>query len=75
MQRNNIRVYNTNQMHKSATTLKQKQINMPPTTHSNQFQLFHDSNRQQYGMYIINYSIELIAFLQNIHYSTIVILI
>jgi hypothetical protein len=32
----------------SATTWKQKQINTPPT-HSNQFQLFHDSNRQQYG--------------------------
>ena len=46
----------------SATTWKQKQINTPPITHSNQFQLFHDSNRQQYGMYIIHYSIELIAF-------------
>ena len=22
----------------------------PPTTHSNQFQLFHDSSRQQYGV-------------------------
>ena len=22
----------------------------PPTAHSNQFQLFHDSNRQQYGV-------------------------
>jgi len=33
----------------SATTRKQKQINMPPTAHSNQFQLFHDSSRQQYG--------------------------
>jgi len=33
----------------SATTSKQKQINMPPTTHSNQFQLFHNSSRQQYG--------------------------
>jgi len=34
------------------------------TTHSalNQFQLFHDSNRQQYGTYIIHYSTELIAF-------------
>ena len=29
---------------------KQKQINMPPTTRSNQFQLFHDSSRQQYGV-------------------------
>jgi len=24
----------------------------PPTTHSNQFQLFHDSNRQQYGVMV-----------------------
>jgi hypothetical protein len=32
----------------SATTCKQEQINTPPTTHSNQFQLFHNSNRQQY---------------------------
>jgi len=39
-----------------------EQINTPPTTYSNQFQLFHDSNRQQYGMYIIHYSIERIAF-------------
>jgi len=31
------------------STWKQKQINTPPTTHSNQFQLFHDSSRQQYG--------------------------
>jgi hypothetical protein len=33
----------------SATTWKQKQINTPPITHSNQFRLFHDSSRQQYG--------------------------
>jgi hypothetical protein len=46
----------------SATTWKQKQINTPPTTHSNQFQHFHDSSRQQCGTYIIHYSIELIAF-------------
>jgi hypothetical protein len=46
----------------SATTRKQKQINTPPATHSNQFQLFHDSSRQQYGTYIIHYSMELIAF-------------
>ena len=45
----------------TSTTWKQKQINTPPT-HSNQFQLFHDSSRQQYGMYIIHYSIEHIAF-------------
>jgi len=48
-------------MFTSATTWKQKQSNTPPTTHSHQFQLFHDSSRQQYG-YIIHYSIELIAF-------------
>ena len=30
-----------------STARKQKQINTPPTTHSNQFQLFHDSSRQQ----------------------------
>jgi hypothetical protein len=29
----------------SATPSKQKQINTPPTAHSNQFQLFHDSGR------------------------------
>jgi hypothetical protein len=46
----------------SGTTGKQKQINTPPTTHTNQFQLFHDSSRQQYGTYIIHYSVELIAF-------------
>ena len=45
----------------SATTWEQKQTNTPPTR-SNQFQLFHDSNRQQYGMYIIHYSAEHIAF-------------
>jgi len=32
----------------SATTWKHKQINTPPTTHSNQFHLFHGSIRQQY---------------------------
>jgi hypothetical protein len=32
----------------SATVWKQKQTNTPPTTHSNQFRLFHDSSRQQY---------------------------
>jgi len=29
----------------SATTRKHKQINTPPTTHPNQVQLFHYSNR------------------------------
>jgi len=38
-----------NTMLTSATTRKQKQINTLPTTHSHQFQLFHDSSRQQYG--------------------------
>jgi hypothetical protein len=46
----------------SATTWKHKQINTLTTTHPNQFQLFQDSNRQQYGTYIIHYSVELIAF-------------
>ena len=32
-----------------------------PYSHSHQFQLFHDSSRQQYG-YVHHYSIELIAF-------------
>jgi hypothetical protein len=42
--------------------MKTKQINIPPTTHSNQFQHFHDSSRQQYGTYINHYSTEIIAF-------------
>jgi len=47
----------------SATTWKHKQINTPPATHPNQFQLFHDSSRyNSTGKYIIHYSIELIAF-------------
>jgi hypothetical protein len=33
----------------SATTWKHKHINTPPTTHPNQFQLFHENSRQQYG--------------------------
>jgi hypothetical protein len=37
-----IHVYVSNHM-------KTKQINTPPTTHSNQLHLFHDSSRQQYG--------------------------
>jgi hypothetical protein len=41
-----------------------------------QFQLLHDSNRQQYDMYIIHYSIEHIAFSAKYTLSkTIVILI
>jgi hypothetical protein len=40
--------------------MKTKEINTQPTTHSNKFQLFHDSSRQQYGTYIIHYRIELI---------------
>jgi hypothetical protein len=38
----------------SATTWKQKQINTPPITHSNQFRFFHDSSRQ-YGY--VHYSL------------------
>jgi hypothetical protein len=58
----------------TSTTWKQKQINVPPT-HSNQFQLFHDSNNNT-GMYIIHYSIEHIAFsAEYILSTTIVILI
>jgi hypothetical protein len=45
----------------SATIWQQKQFNTPPTTHSHQFQLFHDSSRQQYW-YVHHYSIKLIAF-------------
>jgi len=44
------------------TKWKQKQINTLHTAHSDQFQLFHNSSRQQYGMYIIHYSAEHIAF-------------
>jgi hypothetical protein len=44
----------------SATTWKQKQTNTPPTTHSHQFQLSHDSSRQQYGY--VHHSIELTIF-------------
>ena len=33
----------------------------PPTTHSHQFQLFHNNSRQQQG-YVNHYSIELITF-------------
>jgi hypothetical protein len=60
----------------SATTLKQKQINTPPTTHSNQFQIFRDiATDNNMGMYIIHYSIEHIAFSTEYTLSTIVILI
>jgi hypothetical protein len=51
----------TDTMLTSATIWKQKQINTPPTTHSHQSQLFHDSYRQQYG-YVHHYSIDFIAF-------------
>ena len=46
-----------------------KQINKPPTTHSNQFHLLHESSRQQYSMYIIHYPTERIAFSAEIHYQ------
>jgi hypothetical protein len=55
----------------SATAWKQKQINTPPT-HSNQFQLFHDSNRQQY---IIHYSIEHIASSPEYTLSTTIVIL
>jgi hypothetical protein len=58
----------------SATTGKQKQINTPPT-HSNQFHLFHDSNRQQYGMYIIHYSTEHFAFSAEYTLSTTILIL
>jgi len=58
----------------SATTWKQKQINTPPT-HSNQFQLFHDSYRQQYGMYIIHCSIEYVAFSAEYTLSTTIVIL
>jgi hypothetical protein len=41
--RNNILVYNSNMMPKSQSLFYLK-------THSNQFQFFHDSSRQQYGV-------------------------
>ena len=44
-------------------------------THSNQFQLFHDSNRQQYGMYIIHYSTEHIAFSAEYTLSTTIVIL
>ena len=57
----------------TSTTWKQKQINRPPT-HSNQFQLFHDSNNNT-GMYIIHYSIEHIAFSAEYTLSTIIVIL
>ena len=57
----------------TSTTWKQKQINRPPT-HSNQFQLFHDSNNNT-GMYIIHYSIEHIAFSAEYTLSTTIVIL
>ena len=42
-------------LHVSGVTITHLQehkttVTTPPTTHSNQFQLFHDSSRQQYGV-------------------------
>jgi hypothetical protein len=59
----------------SATTRKQKQINMTPTMHSNHFQLFHNSNRQQYGTDIIHYSMEYIAFSAKYTLSTTIVIL
>ena len=30
-------------------------VHTPPTAHSNRFQLFHDSSRQQYGVTVTRY--------------------
>ena len=57
----------------TSTTWKQKQINTPPT-HSNQFQLFHNSNNNT-GMYIIHYSIELTAFSAEYALSTTIVIL
>ena len=40
-----------------------------------QFQLFHDSNRQQYGTYIIHYSTEHIAFSAEYTLSSIIVIL
>jgi hypothetical protein len=45
-----------------ATTWKHKQINTPPTTHSNQFHLSMIAADNSTGTYIIHYSVEIIAF-------------
>jgi hypothetical protein len=42
--------------------LKTKTDHTPPTTRSNQFQLLHDSSRQQYGYVRFHYSIEHVEF-------------
>jgi len=34
----------------SVAIVEELELSWPPTTHSTQFQLFHDSNRQQYGL-------------------------
>jgi len=57
----------------TSTTWKQKQINTS-TTHSNQFQLFDDSNNNT-GMYTIHYSIELTAFSAEYTLSTIIVIL
>ena len=45
-----IKPWNPTQFYKIVSKhMKTKQINTPATTHSNQFQLFHDNSRQQYG--------------------------
>ena len=44
-------------------------------THSHQLQLFHDSNRQQYGYYIIYYSTEHIAFSTEYTLSTTIVIL
>jgi len=48
-------------------------MNTPPT-HSNQFQLFHNSNNNT-GMYIVYYSIELTAFSAEYALSTTIVIL
>jgi hypothetical protein len=56
--RNNILVYKP---HAYFSNHMKTKTDQHANTHSNQFQLFYDSSRQQYGTYIIHYSIELIV--------------
>ena len=57
----------------TSTTWKQKQMNTPPP-HSNQFQLFHNSNNNT-DMYIIHFSIELTAFSAEYALSTTIVIL
>jgi hypothetical protein len=78
--RNNILVYNSNKMHKS-----QSLFHLTTALHVSGVTITHlqehkttvtTASCDRYTVtYIIHYSIELLHFPQNIHYSTIVILI